>query len=246
MKDIDIEAEHVHQAFGLPPAMDRRRILEDTVEIHRHSIEQILVSAIHTRRPPVELQREHVLFKLSYRPESGGNPSTAFTLHTAMIKCDPASGNSQASYQTFRSTMVEPDAEMRREDPGYVGAFLTVCKMPPALVCCSYAKFTTVSVDGEFTWMTCTYLNIYNHDIPKYPKSNGVVEQDWIRVLQYFMEKGVVWRCVGPTVQFWLPGLMDKKKNKWVWTKRSMEEFRRQGIDFTCTLRPNADIGNRR
>jgi hypothetical protein len=109
-----------------------------------------------------------------------------------------------------------------------------------------YTKTAAVLIDNEFTWMTCTYLNIYNHDIPKYPVLNGAIQQDWIRVLQYFMEKGVVWRCVGPTIQFWLPGLMDKKGSKWVWTRRSIEELKGRGINFTCNLRPNADIGNAR
>jgi hypothetical protein len=133
---------------------------------------------------------------------------------------------------------------MRREDPGYIGAFVTTCEQQPPLLRPLYSKSAAVSVDSELEWMTCIYLNIYNHDIPKYPVSNGTIQQDWIRVLQYFIEKGVVWRGVGPTVQFWLPGLMDKKGNKWVWTKRSIEELRRRGINFTCNLRPNADIGN--
>jgi len=203
--------------------MDRRRILEDTVEVHRHSIEQALASAIQMRRPVVDLQREHVLFICSYRPESAGNPSTAFNLHDAVIRQDPVGS---AYYESFRLTMVETDGVLRREDAGYIGAFLTV-----------------YLVDNEFTWMTCTYLNIYNHDIPKYPIINGTVRQDWIRVLQYFMEKGLVFRCVGPTIQFWLPGLMVKKGHKWGWMKRSVQELREQGISLTCSLRRNADTG---
>ncbi|KIM72188.1 hypothetical protein PILCRDRAFT_744982 [Piloderma croceum F 1598] len=88
--------------------------------------------------------------------------------------------------------------------------------------------------------MTYTYLNIFNHDIPKYPVSNDVAQQDWVRVLQYFIEKGVVWRCVGPTVQFWAPDLIDKKGNKWIWKRRSIEDLRKRGINFTCNLRPGA------
>jgi hypothetical protein len=190
----------------------------------------------------VDLNREHVLFTCSYRPESGGNPSTAFKLHNAVIIPDPPNGSSKsASYQSFRAAMAEVDATMRREDPGYIGAFLTVCEWLLLLLprICN-TQSATVVFDNQVEWMTCTYLNIYNHDIPKYPVSNDVAQQDWVRVLQYFIEKGVVWRRVGPTVQFWVPGLMDKKGNKWIWTKQSIEDLRGRGIDFTCNLRPGA------
>lgn len=53
----------------------------------------------------------------------------AFTIDDAMIVQDPPTGSPWAAgYESFLSTMVEVDATLRREDAGYIGAFLTVCK----------------------------------------------------------------------------------------------------------------------
>lgn len=129
MEEKDAEAKPYQKARGLPPLMERRRIVEDWVEVHRHSIEQALVSAIQTRSPRVDLYHEHVVFICSYRPESAGNPSTAFALHNVIIQRDPDRGSTplSANFESFRATMVEPDKEMKRDDPGYIGAFLSVC-----------------------------------------------------------------------------------------------------------------------
>jgi len=180
------------------------------------------VSAIQTRSPRVDLYHEHVVFICSYRPESAGNPSTAFALHNVIIQRDPDRGSTplSANFESFRATMVEPDKEMKRDDPGYIGAFLSVYRL-----------------DDEHTWMTCTYLDINSHDIPKFPATDAAMRKDWLYVLKYFVDKGLVFRCVGPTLQFWLPGLMEKKGNRWVWTRRSIEELKERDIRLTCSLR---------
>lgn len=116
--------------LGLPGLMERRRTLEDWVEVHRHNIEQALFSAVNASKTPVDYKKQYAVFDLSYRRGSEGDPSTGFIVNSASIVNDPTPSNSPQSVnlQTFRLTMVEADAEMAREDPGYMGAFPTICQ----------------------------------------------------------------------------------------------------------------------
>ena len=130
-KDIEekeIRREAVYKALGLPGLMSRRRTLEDWVEVHRHSIEQALVM-LHCASP-INFRKQHAIFTLSYRRDSEGNPSTAFILNSAVIKDDPPPGSADAAgFKSFRLTMEDADAEMRRDDPGYLGALPTICEL---------------------------------------------------------------------------------------------------------------------
>ncbi|KAF7984940.1 hypothetical protein HWV62_9861 [Athelia sp. TMB] len=226
-KELNAHYDSYNKEHGLPSIMERRQIIEDWCEVHRHMIEQALVHAIYTRRPKVDLQRDFALFLLTYQPESNCNPSTAFKLHGAEIGPDPRDSVYGPAHRSFRETMVAQDALMRREDAGYIGAFLTVYQY-----------------DGQSTWMTCTYLNAYTHDIPKFPRTMPVerYEEEWYQVLKFFTDKGVMFRAVGPTVQYWLPGTMERSRNRFLWRKRTMEELKGMGIEFTCTLRRGADV----
>jgi hypothetical protein len=221
-KDIeekDVRREATYKVLGLPGLMERRRTLEDWVEVHRHSLEQALV--LNNRATPIDFRKQHAVFSLSYRRESGGNPSTAFTLNSAVILNDPPPGSKDAAgFGTFRLTMEEADAEMRRDDPGYIGALPTV-----------------YFFDNEFTWMSCTYLNVYAHDILKLPEADPAFQNDWRCALKYFTDKGLVFRAVGPTISFWDVGLMAKSGNKWIWKKKSIKELKSSGINLVTKTR---------
>lgn len=90
-------------------------------------------------------------------------------------------------------------------------------------------------------WTTCIYLNVHNHDIPKFPKTPSVDESHWLEVLKYFVEKGLIFRAVSLSGQFWLPGLIEQNGTKWVWKMKSIEELKSQGIKLTCRLRHDFD-----
>lgn len=90
-------------------------------------------------------------------------------------------------------------------------------------------------------WTTCTYVVLHNHDIPKFPKTPNFNQRDWLAVLKYFVEKGLVFRSVNLSGQLWIPGLINKKGTKWVWKQKSVEELQNQGIDLTCRLRHDFD-----
>lgn len=115
----------LHKALGLPSLTDRRLLIEDFNEVHRHSIEQALTAAVQTRPGGFNFYREHAVLVCSYRRDSGGNPSTCFTINDVIIRPDP----DEPSYRSFRRSMVAPDEEMKREDPGYIGAMLTICQL---------------------------------------------------------------------------------------------------------------------
>lgn len=72
----------------------------------------------------------------------------------------------------------------------------------------------------------------------KFPKVPATSPEAWEYVLKYFIEKGLVFRLVGPTVQHWVPGIMDKKGTKWVWKKTSIAKLKAdRGISLTCKVR---------
>ena len=191
MEEKDARREAAYKALGLPGLMERRRTLEDWVEVHRHSLEQALV--MNNRATPINFRKQHAVFSLSYRRESDGNPSTAFTLNAAVIRDDPPSGSNKAdNFENFRLTMVEADAEMRRDDPGYVGAIPTICEVTYVFLWLGNTKTVLDFFDNEFEWMSCTYLNIYAHNILKLPEADPAFQNDWRCALKYFTDKGIV------------------------------------------------------
>ena len=191
MEEKDARREAAYKALGLPGLMERRRTLEDWVEVHRHSLEQALV--MNNRATPINFRKQHAVFSLSYRRESDGNPSTAFTLNAAFIRDDPPSGSNKAdNFENFRLTMVEADAEMRRDDPGYVGAIPTICEVTSVFLWLGNTKTVLDFFDNEFEWMSCTYLNIYAHNILKLPEADPAFQNDWRCALKYFTDKGIV------------------------------------------------------
>lgn len=129
MRDTNARFAPLNDALGLPSLLERRQILEDWTEVHRHVIEQALVHAVYTHKPKVDLYRDYVTFHVAYQTESNCNPSTAFKLYNSSIQADPQDPLHGLGYRKFRATMVEADAEMRRDDPGYIGACVTVCEL---------------------------------------------------------------------------------------------------------------------
>lgn len=68
---------------------------------------------------------------------------------------------------------------------------------------------SVVLVNDEMSW-TCVYLNV---KILKFPVTDIARRNDWLYVLKYFFDKGLVFRCVRPTYQFLLPDLKEKESN---------------------------------
>ncbi|KAF7984929.1 hypothetical protein HWV62_9839 [Athelia sp. TMB] len=84
----------------------------------------------------------------------------------------------------------------------------------------------------------------YAHDIPKLPRTTPLAryEQEWYHVLKFFTDKGVMFRAVELMMQYWLPGTLDRSRNRFVWRRQTVEELKGMGIEFTCTLRRGADV----
>lgn len=78
---------------------------------------------------------------------------------------------------------------------------------------------------------------MHSHDFMKLPNVDAARQKDWLYVLKYFVDKGLVFRLVGPTFACWDAGLMEKKGNKYVWSKKTPDELKEKGISFTRQLR---------
>ena len=117
---------HVSQS-GLPPLTYRRRLLEDFVGIHRRSIAQGMVSALHVADRPFDFSEQHAMFSFSYNPESDDNPSMAFELKwVVFLDNPPGSGRMAATLEASRPLRDYRDREDRGK-PGYLGCLACVC-----------------------------------------------------------------------------------------------------------------------
>jgi hypothetical protein len=126
---------HVSQS-GLPPLPLRRRILEDFVGIHRRSIGQGMVSALHVADRPFDFSKQYAMFNFIYNPESGDNPSTAFELEWVVFLDNPTeSSRMAATFEASQPLRDYRDGEDRGK-PGYLGCLACVCG-------CSFAVIST-------------------------------------------------------------------------------------------------------
>jgi hypothetical protein len=118
-----------HQsANDLPPLPERKRLLEDFVDIHTRSIEQAMASAIHVADPPFDFTNQHAFFSLSYRSDSDDNPSTGFTLDSAHFHHNPKGDNPlAANFDAFKPLAEENVVENQRR-PGYLGLLTCICR----------------------------------------------------------------------------------------------------------------------
>lgn len=124
-----MESQQLESPSGLPPLPHRRRLLEDFVGIHHYSIVQGMVSAIHVEDHPFDFSGEHAFIGLSYNPENGGNPSTAFELEWAVLIGHDTGGNGSmaATVESFRP-LLEYSDRADKGKPGYLGVLLCVCE----------------------------------------------------------------------------------------------------------------------
>ena len=71
-----------------------------------------MASAIHVANPSFDFRKQFALFSVSYRPESGGNPSTSFKLISARLVDNPPPNTSMGvSFAAFRPLVDESDKE---------------------------------------------------------------------------------------------------------------------------------------
>jgi hypothetical protein len=111
---------------GMPSLQERRYIPEDWNELQRRSIEQAMASI--NRVTPIDFRTQYAYFTLMYRPESGGNPSSAFVLQSISILDDPEPGTPMSpNFQTCRR-MTEKFAADFGFKPGEVDYLLCHCE----------------------------------------------------------------------------------------------------------------------
>ena len=89
-----------------------------------------MASAIHAANSSFYFRKQMALFFLSYCPESGGNPSTAFKLISAQFVDNPPPDTPMGvNFAAFQPLLDESDRE-DREKPGYQGLLACACPYP--------------------------------------------------------------------------------------------------------------------
>ncbi|KAJ7512543.1 hypothetical protein B0H11DRAFT_485457 [Mycena galericulata] len=209
-KDQQSRREHRALHPSESPLLDRvRRLAEDWVEIHRHSLEEARAWVLHDSNPRMDFRSHHFKFHLRFRPESGGNPSTSFSLVGAEVGAHAALEADQARCLAALLPLIEDTEaeEHANEVKGFLGIFA-----------CLYV------LEGEPLWTTASF--IYDCDLP----SNRPDDRPWFWFPKHCAESGLVFRLVGTGDSNWKPGLMKREENTWVWKEQSLTEFSRRGI----------------
>jgi len=196
-------------AGDLQAHQERQHLLEDFIDLHRYSLLQSMASAIHAANSSFDFQKQMALFFLSYRPESGGNPSTAFKMTSARFVDNPPPDTPMGTnFAAFRPLLDESDRE-DREKPGYQG-----------LLVCAYVT------DDQFIGRL-TALAIFESDLCRQISKHD----EWFAKLKFRLDRGLVFRLrEEETRTSWKPGMMRREGAKWVWREKSIEEFRQYGI----------------
>jgi len=202
----------------IPPILQRKVILEDFSEIHRRCFEVTLASALASTEPPIDLYSQIAVFKMSYKPASQGNPSTAFTFESISILPDQLALESlnvpsflhpvfAEQITIFRNMIAQGERDDKR-DPRFLGWF----------VCIFF-------VDGDIPWVTGHGVSTLT-TLPLSPEEH----KQWASTLKRCVESGVVYRVVGGSQSRWAPGLMEKKGKTWVWTHVPRQVLEESGL----------------
>ncbi|KII84971.1 hypothetical protein PLICRDRAFT_57466 [Plicaturopsis crispa FD-325 SS-3] len=194
------------QIEGLPEPKARQYVLEDWAEAHRHSIAEALAHAIDLD-DSFSMKRQHAVISLSYRPESEGNPSIAFTVTNVEIIDNTASEIVGAAAQ-FASFLPPFLLSVPVTSPNWF-----------ASIPCGYL------VDNDIMWLAAVHLS--KEDRPRVRPS----DRPWFWSLQHFAQVGVVFRLQKDS-QNWVPGLVDWNKHRdgWVWKEKTIGELELEGI----------------
>lgn len=112
-KDLAKGRRGPQQANSLiPTAQERKYLLEDWKELHRMPIAQGLAWALHELPEPFDFHKNCFYFVLKYRPESGGNPASAFDVDMAFMgPAPPPETRAGKTYLNLLPTLERSNAE---------------------------------------------------------------------------------------------------------------------------------------
>ncbi|KAF9469562.1 hypothetical protein BDZ94DRAFT_1242722 [Collybia nuda] len=191
---------------GLPTLAERKRILEDWIEVHRHGIEEAVASAIYVADPPFDFKKQVARFGLEYHAESGGNPATAYILRSLKLVTEPRS----SPLSTFRGWVKYAEDE-EKDTPGYAGHLL-----------CDFTYSDEIA-----PWLTA--MPVFKRDLRTLSLAGHM---NWLLPLHFATKQGVVYRLIGPNDTDWTPGLIERQDSKhWVWKPKTLEELKEKGIE---------------
>lgn len=107
-----------------PSLEERRHILQEWTELHYHPLHQALAQKVLISDPPHDFRSSCADFLLDYRPESNGNPATAYSVNTAGItKTSPG----DVGYDEL-SPMMEQSYKEHSQSPDFVGLIKVRCE----------------------------------------------------------------------------------------------------------------------
>jgi len=163
----------------------------------------------HISVPPVDFRSQYFEFRVKFRPQSEGNPSTSFPLVGAAMR--PVLGSPYAQMTATKLHWLEKvDADARAAGTnGFLGMFI-----------CLY------QIDSVQVWITTS--EIHEDNVPPHRPTN----KPWYWFPKYCTDFGLAFRIVGRS-ETWKPGLMGKAGNKRVWKERTTKELAAQGISLS-------------
>ncbi|KAJ7512547.1 hypothetical protein B0H11DRAFT_1951653 [Mycena galericulata] len=195
----------------LPELQYRIRLAQDWIELHRYILDSSRMWALHESKVPLNFRKHYFQFSLTYRPESDGNPSMAFSLDTAEIREHSQPGTPGAEALAPYMAIVERANAEEEQMNGYRGVFL-----------CAYM------IDCQHLWITSSHVS--EKALPKIRPSGA----PWFTYAQWCAARGLVFRVVGDASNpFWTPGLMNKQGRKWVWKMHAIPQLIQKGIELT-------------
>jgi len=168
-------------------------------------------------------EEDFFLYRLSYRPDSGGNPSLAFRIDSgafhplAEILEDP---RMVELFEAGRATRDVNVAMIKAESNDFVGLLLVLYRM-----------------EDFALWEPIPQHTL--HPIQTEPSLREFFHSKWLERLQRSVEKGHVMRKVDLHDTMWKIGNLRKVGNKWRWVLLTPEEleacgFKRDFPGYLC------------
>lgn len=111
-------AKQPDEGPDIPPADVKTRMLQDWCSLHNHVLRRALAFAVLSTDNKLDAYNQHILLRVKYRPDCGGNSAKAFALENGIVEDDPASDTPEGrNLESFKATAKAKTEAQRGEDP---------------------------------------------------------------------------------------------------------------------------------
>jgi hypothetical protein len=201
----------------IPSLGERRNLLYDFLEVHRWSFQKAATSAIFLeggRAENFDYDKRYLICRLSYRRDSGGNPSLAFRIENAAFRPlseileDPRMAESLEAGRTTRELNI---ALIKAESDDFLGLLLVLYRLEDFAI-----------------WEPIPQHTL--HPIQTQPNLRDFFHGKWLDRLKNSVDRGHVMRKVDSHDTMWKIGILRKIGNKWQWVQLTPDELEAEGF----------------